>query len=121
MSGANYAHCGAEPCLKPTGSTKVFYVGDDDLPAGTVIRHGACDAALLADVEMLKARIAELEAHPAMLVDPGAEARGYGRAIAHLRDTDAYARWCRVRTYAPLSEADRTEFADYLDAVKETP
>jgi hypothetical protein len=71
------------------------------------------------DVETLNARIAELEAHPAMVVDLGAEARGYDRAIANLRDDEAYLRWCRERNFAPLAAADRAEFADYAEAVKD--
>jgi hypothetical protein len=36
------------------------------------------------DVEILNARIAELEAYPALSIDPGAEARGYDRAVAEV-------------------------------------
>lgn len=49
-----------------------------------------------------------------------AEARGYDRAVANLRDDEAYERWCRKRNFAPLSAADRAEFAEFAEATKET-
>ena len=51
MAGADYAHCDLEPCLKPTGSTKVFYDADTDIPAGTVIMHPECAAKVIAEAK----------------------------------------------------------------------
>ena len=51
MAAADYAHCDGEPCLLPTGSTKVFYDADTDIPEGTVIMHAECAVARLAAAE----------------------------------------------------------------------
>lgn len=76
---------------------------DPGIVYGTVIRRqggtpvastrGQADAELIAhartDIPGLLGRIAELEAHPPMLVDPGAEQRGYERAIKRIRARNA--------------------------------
>lgn len=91
MSGSNYAHCDLDPCLKPTGSTKVFYDADTDIPAGTVIRHPECDAAVLA----------------------AAEERGFQRAVDLLRDD---VRYHGHQTATGVYIGGRGFLADYLKA-----
>jgi len=95
-----------------------------------------------ADVPALLARIAELEADLSDAHHEGfgvgmesadrdidqiaaaAERRGYERAVARLRDREAWAMWCAGRIIAAgrqeFSIAQATEAADYLDAVKES-
>lgn len=95
MSGANYAHCDVEPCLQP--STKVFYIGDEDLPFGTVVRHGECDDSQLA----------------------AAEQRGYDKAVANLRER---VEWLRLAPdFSSLTIDAYTAAADYLIAVRDQP
>jgi hypothetical protein len=55
-----------------------------------------------------------------------AEARGYDRAVARLRDDDRWRAWRRTRPrdeagWSPgaLTEDERKSAADYLDAMKE--
>jgi len=71
----------------------------------------------------------DLKAHADLVMDlanrvfhanQAAEARGYDRAVAKLRDDEAYLRWCRERNFAPLAAADRAEFAEFAEFVKET-
>lgn len=109
MSGANYAHCDAEPCLEPSGTTKVLYIGDEDLPWGVSVRHSACGETQIA----------------------AAEARGYAKAVANLRDPKilaAYEGWGerdgRIDdgSFMILDARDFASVADYLEAeaTKET-
>ncbi len=54
-----------------------------------------------------------------------AEARGYDRAVANLRDRDAYMRWARNESrdgrLSGWGSSTPLTAADYLDSIKEQP
>lgn len=91
MSGADYALC--DSCER-----KVFYDADADIPVGTVILHVDC----------------------ALKEQAAAEARGYDRAIANLRDEGRVLAFMKANDDALYLE-EHLLWARYLEAVKETP
>lgn len=96
VSGANYAHCDHEPCLRPTGSTKVFYDADTDIPEGTVIMHPDCHRDASA----------------------AAERAGYEKAIANLRDREKWAAWRKAHAEVALNAAPGDVYARYLEETR---
>jgi len=49
-----------------------------------------------------------------------AERRGYERAVARLRDREAWATWRKAHAEVALNAAPGDVYADYLDAAKES-
>lgn len=90
MSAANYALC--DSC-----DGKVFYVGDADIPLGTVVTHVECQLRELAKVR----------------------ADTWREAIEALREDDRYAAWdlAQVEPRTPLQAVHRDVAADYLETL----
>lgn len=74
-------------------------------------------------VDALLDNIAELEAHPPMLMDPDAEQRGYDKAVANLLDRAMFSDYQQLQMSpdAFITEGQRVAAAAFLEAVKETP
>lgn len=98
MSAANYALC--DSC-----DGKVFYVGDADIPLGTVVTHVECQLRELAKVR----------------------ANTWREAIEALRDDERYRNWwSRLGPEDPEHrywDFGRKQLADFLESLapKETP
>lgn len=108
-------------------ATVAFIASDGHTSLGVRSNQEAADVAIATvrpHFEALLARIAELEAARLRNLAT-AEASGYERAVARLRDREAWAKWCAARiTWEGKQTIDirqPTDAADYLESVREVP